>query len=154
MVGDRLPCHRRQCGDVPRLLLAAQDVDRDEPELHQRVHAGDRARVGIRFSRGAADALDRSGRRPYSGGRGAGVDYINSQIPTPKSQPLPTPNFQTLVSLEVGNWEWLGSWALEVGSYFAFEGSETPPADPPRNSRLPSASTKFRPTAFCVPSLA
>ena len=41
----RLPRDRGQRGDVPRLFLAAQDVERHEPELHQRLHARDRARV-------------------------------------------------------------------------------------------------------------
>src|SRR5688500_7510954 len=100
--------------------------------------------------------MDCSGRRTDSGGCRAGFDEINSQVPTTNDQPLPTPNFQAFVILGVGIWKLavVGSWLLEVGSYFTFVGSETPPADPPRNSRLPSASTKFRPTAFCVPSLA
>src|SRR5262245_16928617 len=36
----------------------------------------------------------------------------NSQLPTPNSQPFPTPNSQFPIGgyweLEIGNWEWLG----------------------------------------------
>jgi hypothetical protein len=42
---------------------------------------------------------------------------VNSQLPTPDSQPLPTPNSQTRAKkLGVGNWEWLGvgNWELEI----------------------------------------
>ena len=49
--GNQLSRDRGQRGDLPDLLFAAEDVERDEPQLHQRVHAGDCARTGVRVSR-------------------------------------------------------------------------------------------------------
>ena len=55
---DRVPRRRRQCDHVPRLLHSAQDVDRDEPQLHQRVHAGDCAASGIRLPGRTSDVVE------------------------------------------------------------------------------------------------
>ena len=154
--GNRLPGRGRQRCLVSCLFLAAQDVECDEPQLHQCLHAGDRTRARIHLSQRAADALDGGGCGADSGGCRFSADAINFQIPTPNDQPLPIPNFQAFVILDIGIWklEVVGRWELVVRSYFTLAGSDTPPADPPRKRRLPSASTKFRPTAFCVPSLA
>ena len=71
---DRLPGDRGKRGDVPRLLFAAEDLERDQPELHQRVHTGDRARPWFRVPRRAADGLVGGRRRPDPVGRRAGAD--------------------------------------------------------------------------------
>lgn len=54
------------------LLHAAQDVERHEPELHQRLHARNCAAPRIHLSRRAADAADRAWRGVDSDGCNAG----------------------------------------------------------------------------------
>jgi len=54
------------------------------------------------------------------------VSDVNSQLPTPNSQPLPTPNSQTRAKkLGVGNGEWLGVGNWELGIVFKRWGLRT-----------------------------
>ncbi len=69
----------------------------------------DRASDGFRYEQIGASPRVRRGRT------------LNSQLPTPNSQPLPITNSQQLtfsVQYSLGNWELgvVGSWELEVGS--------------------------------------
>src|SRR5262245_1001256 len=60
-------------------------------------------------------------RWPAQNGCEAPHKCVNSQFPTPKSQPLPIPNSQlpTVLRVELGNWRLgVGSgWKLGVGSW-------------------------------------
>ena len=83
----RLPVGRRHGARLLHLLLAAQDLDGDEPCLHLGVHAGDCAAARFRLSRRAAKSVDRGRVDPDSAGNraclpaGAGAPFLTARSP-------------------------------------------------------------------------